>query len=811
MLKNKGVILITTLLFVSLIVMFSVLVAQQGKQAIQSGSMYSQNEQAYLAALSGIEYARSQLYDDKNWMSGSGGNAFESSSAPIKVEYNGKDIVGYLGYKIVSSGTSESNASETYNSYFSISFNPPASDQRLASYRPSVSSSDNKYCGYSSINNLSSAKSYIKSESNESDGYYRIDVPANSCYIVSRGVCGKSVRYVEALLTSDGPSVLDGGTTIAGSIDISGIDREDYNTDYNQINRYSASNRNKNKKKKDKDGNIYEQEDTSFFIVSTIGGVSANNIISFKERQINVDSQKSLVGLGEDASVLRLGEDSRVIAFTNAIELSKEGSPLFRKNITDSDGEPLDDVDELSDYANYLTLNNKDINFESKLAEDDMTSFEGVKTTYNGENKSFNTTISSGTYVYIKNGDSGGEWKFIDDLDDSMPLMVSEGNSGESAGEGLNVYDNINNSELNMKQLIEYINSKKNELTTPESTSEISFSSGVPWGNDNQPTVTVKGNVSSDGSLRFMVVEKIEDSDQYRLSSDTINFKMAGESPNKIEEWWNSLWGNVEKNQEANVSLVCDGDLDIYGEVNGYGNIYANGNLAFNSGSQLQSGKNNESLAIWADKNIYIKPAFNISSADSVQTDESQEYINQKQFTSNYTFPEDQPGTQSDLVSLFSDGTSGEFILYINKKQVATLRALDDINYEILNVNEKNLSETLQNSQLDEYGFSHLQQFWVEYCQLNEDTKQEDYEQEKILFRNAEQSQFRGTIYSNNGNIFINGGESSFYIQGAIIAKSGDLTIKNMKTVTLDYDPEYVPFFKDLGVRTAAKFISVFN
>lgn len=809
MLKNKGVILITTLLFVSLIVMFSVMVAQQGKQAIQSGSMYSQNEQAYLAALSGIEYARSQLYDDKNWMSGSGDKAFTSSSAPIKVEYNGKDIVGYLGYKIVSSGTSESNASETYNSYFSISFNPPASDQRLASYRPSVSSSDNKYCGYSSINNLSSAKSYIKSESNESDGYYRIDVSANSCYIVSRGVCGKSVRYVEALLTSDGPSVLDGGTTIAGIIDISGIDRDGYNTKYNQTNRYSESNRNKNKKKKDKDGNIFLQEDNSFFIVSTIGGVSANKIISFKEKYINVDSQKSLVGLGEDASVLRLGEDSRVIASTNEIKLSEEEDEedkvLFYKKL-DSDVEDS----EADPRYNYLTLNNKDIDFKSKFEEDDISSFDGVKN-YNGGNTS-DKTISSGTYVYIKNGDSGGEWKFIA-LDDSMPLMVSE--SGEA------VYDNIDDSELNMKKLIEYINSKNLKDLPSEvsgSTSPIAFSSGKSWGSwrsDNQPTVTVKDNVSSDGSLRFMVVEKIEDSDQYRLSSDTINFKMGGESPNK-----------VEKNQEANVSLACDGDLDIYGEVNGYGNIYANGNLAFNSGSQLQSGKNNESLAIWADKNIYMKPAFNISSEDSVQ--ESARNQTNTLTIGFVDVPVFDPDIMKPEVGRLYQRSEGNNVIKIGVVDqntfitLGTLQAKDERDgFIISDINMSNLSQyisklenymdTLSESDLNYANEKALYTDITTYLQMDEGDKREDYEQEKILFRNAEPSQFRGTIYSNNGNIFINGGESSFYIQGAIMTKSGDLTINNMKTVTLDYDHEYVPFFKDLGVRTAAKFISVFN
>ena len=64
--KSNGMILITTMLFITIIVMIATLIAVQGKSALQNGNLSLQSEEAYLAALSGIEYVRGELRKNKN-------------------------------------------------------------------------------------------------------------------------------------------------------------------------------------------------------------------------------------------------------------------------------------------------------------------------------------------------------------------------------------------------------------------------------------------------------------------------------------------------------------------------------------------------------------------------------------------------------------------------------------------------------------------------------------------------------------------------------------------------------------------------
>ena len=83
----------------------------------------------------------------------------------------------------------------------------------------------------------------------------------------------------------------------------------------------------------------------------------------------------------------------------------------------------------------------------------------------------------------------------------------------------------------------------------------------------------------------------------------------------------------------------------------------------------------------------------------------------------------------------------------------------------------------------------------------------QDYIRE--YFKNAIAStEIKGTIYS-NGNINIQGKRASFYILGALIANK-NITIKNISSTTLKYDPDYVPFFDNYGIFTNLVFQSVF-
>ena len=67
--KNKklGIILITTLIFMTLTFMLAVMICKNGKESLYAGNRYADNEQAYLAAVSGVEYIKGQLYANKDW------------------------------------------------------------------------------------------------------------------------------------------------------------------------------------------------------------------------------------------------------------------------------------------------------------------------------------------------------------------------------------------------------------------------------------------------------------------------------------------------------------------------------------------------------------------------------------------------------------------------------------------------------------------------------------------------------------------------------------------------------------------------
>ena len=93
--KKRGIVLITTMLFVTVIVMIATLIATQGKMALQSGTISMQSEEAYMAALSGIDFVRGELKKDRSF-----------------------------GEKALSFGEVDDNKQERVNDYFNNYKNP---------------------------------------------------------------------------------------------------------------------------------------------------------------------------------------------------------------------------------------------------------------------------------------------------------------------------------------------------------------------------------------------------------------------------------------------------------------------------------------------------------------------------------------------------------------------------------------------------------------------------------------------------------------------------------------------------------------
>ena len=307
--KNRhGIVLITTMLFVTVIVMIATLIATQGKMALLSGTASMQSEEAYMAALSGIDFVRGELKKDKSFgtysLSGYKKKVPNSPASGFLVNYNNNDLIGYIG----------ATSNNDYKSKFSVSFkdNSVANHGGDTNYKHASSA-----CKYLSVNNVNST---FQIDKDMSKGVRR-NVPPYSVYIVSKGVCGKSVRYVEAFVTSNGPSAVDNGTTIGGDINItSGVkDTSIYKDDNYLLNIYHVDDKYPGQINAfNSDGKCTKD------VKLTAGNCSVENLLNLKNKvTINGKFDKSAITDTNHASNLSVSQTA-IIDTGNLNDLSMQ-------------------------------------------------------------------------------------------------------------------------------------------------------------------------------------------------------------------------------------------------------------------------------------------------------------------------------------------------------------------------------------------------------------------------------------------------------------------------------------------------------
>lgn len=358
MFRKNGVILVTTLLFVTMIVMFSVLVSQQGRQTLMAGVGYSESEQAYDAAISGIEYVKGQLALSNSWGKSSGGGSVEglgpgagsviNDHSLLKIESDSNSVVGYLN--------------DSGNISFSVSF---VSDSGLK---------DNalikaKKCKYMSYNNLGVSSPALNAPDASSPDAnviadLRRSVPANSFYVVSKGVCGKHVKYVEAILSSDASSnSSDGSTMINGDIIV----------------------KSSNDKKND-----------SLLTLDHVNSNSDGRMMATGDISLSFDNGNGTVGEEKDLSKLITSKHGALIT-ANSV---KSGKTVLLGNGDSTEAENIKNSKNVKFVK--ITQDEKD-GFSSEMAS--ISDFSNVSNEYlgTGENE-----IPQGTYIYYDN-----EWKYL--------------------------------------------------------------------------------------------------------------------------------------------------------------------------------------------------------------------------------------------------------------------------------------------------------------------------------------------------------------------------------------------------------------
>lgn len=358
MFRKKGVILVTTLLFVTMIVMFSVLVSQQGRQTLMAGVGYSESEQAYDAAISGIEYVKGQLAISNSWGKSSGGGSFDglgpgagsviNDHSLLRIESDSNSVVGYLN--------------DSGNISFSVSFVSDSSLKDNALLKA-------KKCKYMSYNNLGVSSPALNAPDASSPDAnvitdLRRSVPANSFYVVSKGVCGKHVKYVEAILSSDGSSTSsDGSTMINGDIIV------------------KSSN---------------DEKDDPLLALDHVNSNSDGRMMATGDISLSFDNGNGTVGKEKDLGKLITSNHGALIT-ANSV---KSGKTVLLGNSDSTEAENIKKSKNVKFVK--ITQDEKD-GFSSEMAS--ISDFSNVSSEYlgTGENE-----IPQGTYIYYDN-----EWKYL--------------------------------------------------------------------------------------------------------------------------------------------------------------------------------------------------------------------------------------------------------------------------------------------------------------------------------------------------------------------------------------------------------------
>lgn len=843
--KSNGMILITTMLFITIIVMIATLIAVQGKSALQNGNLSLQSEEAYLAALSGIDYVRGELRKNQNFgtadLSEFSSNLPQSAVNGFIVKYNGKNLTGYLGY----------NSDNDYKSKFSISFDEPNATEQTTGGNYKHTSSD---CKYPSLNNLNT--------STKVEGYRR-DVPAYSIYIVSKGVCGKAVRYAEAFLTSDSSPTIDGGTTIGGKINIRGT--------ANDYTKGTSSEEYKDK--------------NSLLTVEHVNTSLPGKLTAFNTSDGRAINNISLTSNGGNDiyDLLNLTNSVQLNGKVNNIEsISKPTDAYLQQlwsNLNINQGNTVD-TDDLKSLTFEKVINNvgTNLNFSSTTDENGEVTSTSVENSY---------TLTPGTYAYIRETDENrgvnGYWKFVNtQYVDSIEYILN--NSYSSYVKDINEV---------IAGGISFGSKPLNAFNGGNSTAETR-------------TVTLSGNVYSQNNVNFAIVDKInttiekdgntQTTTTYKLADSSVDFHVNGGS------------------------LISYGDIYINGEVVGYGNLISNGNITFNAGSSLEVDEN-QKVAVWAKGDVNIKRATNVSNDSLVEifneaynnngkentsnnnvdisdiqnnrlltgiigdqireeagmaesnvlgdievTDYGPNFVTLNFVYNNYIYEFVRLSDSKITVSYFQRGVAtqappSEIIEDCNGKKEKTInnaihvvcrqdktetndnQNLGDFNVFIKKDNKYYYFTTLDFNNKTDNGLFFKATTYEGVGYLDGSTIKSEYEAgnvsdnvsalkvETVASSNDSKTaveteantetalittivnantKLKGTVYSREGDINIDIGTTDFDIIGALVTSGGDLDIK-AGHVHLKYDPNYVPFFKDAsGVKTNVRFLSSF-
>ncbi len=186
--------------------------------SLKIGSGYSDGEQAYYAAVFGLEYARSRFSLNGNWMEKIYSHQTEclNSEDPdrpggynIRIFEKAGIVTGYLGM--------EPNSARSMFIIRFVSTNQTPANPNIEASSEFVDMFGTKRQIHSLSCNNMSGSTPIKCISGSGK---ENQLPPAYAFISVQGVCRNSVKYAEALLSNEGSTVFSGSSLSRGSIDV---------------------------------------------------------------------------------------------------------------------------------------------------------------------------------------------------------------------------------------------------------------------------------------------------------------------------------------------------------------------------------------------------------------------------------------------------------------------------------------------------------------------------------------------------------------------------------------------------------------
>ncbi len=215
--KNKGIILITIMILLTVIIMIVTLISMSAVANLKGGQKYSESEQAQYAALSGLEYVRAQVYQNPEWtpISKEPVTIYDESCGPLKV-------IEKEGAVEVLFGSEEGSQAR---SRFRIALIPPSpsgsiNEQLIAEMNSKEEFKDINFLSCNNLSSTSEGTTFKRDPQTKEFKIYKSNIPKNTIHIISQGICNKTVRYAEALISVEDIKEFKTSSVARGNIDI---------------------------------------------------------------------------------------------------------------------------------------------------------------------------------------------------------------------------------------------------------------------------------------------------------------------------------------------------------------------------------------------------------------------------------------------------------------------------------------------------------------------------------------------------------------------------------------------------------------